>query len=158
MEKHQGNEDAVLILAWLAIGLGLVGWWWWQLGDAGRLAWLSAIRHDGGYGPVPLEILAQLEWLIMNRLGDLEGMAMLFLLAGWVGIMEGNARRQSVTLSGFGLRPLRAGRLLGLLWLVCLAASIIAPVALPYEEVAGALTLLLGIAAFMLARGLRRVQ
>ena len=85
-------------------------------------------------------------------------MAMQFLLAGSVGIMEGNARRQSVTLSGFGLRLLKTGRVLALMWLACLVASIIAPVPLPYEEVAGALTILLGIAAFMLARGLRRVQ
>ena len=158
MEKNKGTEEVSPVLVLLLIGLAGLGYWWWRLGDAGRLEWLTAIGYAGGYGPVPLEILPQLEWLVMGRLGDMEGMVMLFLLAGSMGIMEGNARRQSVTLSGFGLRPLRTGRVLGLLWLACLAASIIAPVALPYEPVAGALTILLGIAAFMLARGLRRVQ
>ena len=158
MEKKKGMEDVSPVLVLLAVGLGGLGYWWWRLGDTGRLEWLSAIGYANGYGPVPLEILAQLEWLVMSRLADMEGMAMLFLLAGSMGIMEGNVRRQSVTLSGFGLRLLKTGRVLALVWLACLVVSIIAPVPLAYEQVAGALTILLGIAAFMLARGLRRVQ
>ena len=158
MEKKKGMEEVSPVLVLLFIGLAGLGYWWWRLGDAGRLEWLSVVGYANGYGPVPVEILAQLEWLVMSRLADMEGMAMLFLLAGSMGIMEGNARRQSVTLSGFGLRLLRGGRVLALMWLACLVASIIAPVPLAYEQVAGALTILLGMAAFMLARGLRRVQ
>ena len=158
MEKKQGMEDVSPVLVLLLIGLAGLGYWWWRLGDAGRLEWLSAVGYADGYGSVPLDMLPQLEWLVMSRLGKLEGMAMQFLLAGSVGILEGTARRQSVTLSGFGLRLLKTGRVLALTWLACLVASIIAPVPLPYEEEAGALTILLGIAAFMLARGLRRVQ
>ena len=256
MEKKQGMEDVSPVLVLLLIGLAGLGYWWWRLGDAGRLEWLSAVGYADGYGSVPLDMLPQLEWLVMSRLGKLEGMAMQFLLAGSVGILEGTARRQSVTLSGFGLRLLKTGRVLALTchpadmarneaWVSvgrdhdtpafavasirhwwrrmgrraypqatallitadaggsngyrcrswkyelqqlanetglhiqvshlppgtskwnkiehgsCLVASIIAPVPLPYEEFhfeAGALTILLGIAAFMLARGLRRVQ
>ena len=115
MEKKKGMEDVSPVLVLLLIGLVALGYWWWRLGDAGRLEWLSVLGHADGYGPVPLDLLAQLEWLVMSRLGELEGMVMQFLLAGSVGIMEGTARRQSVTLSGFGLRLLKTGRVLGLM-------------------------------------------
>ena len=115
MEKKKGMEDVSPVLVLLLIGLVGLGYWWWRLGDAGRLEWLSVLGHADGYGPVPLDLLPQLEWLVMSRLGELEGMVMQFLLAGCVGIMEGNARRQSVTLSGFGLRLLKTGQVLGLM-------------------------------------------
>ena len=60
MEKHRGNEDAGPVLAAVLIVLGLTGYGWWQLGDAGRRAWLNAIRHAEGYSPVPSDILQQL--------------------------------------------------------------------------------------------------
>ena len=146
------------VLVLLVIGAGLLGYGWWSLGENGRLEWLWAVRRGGGYGPVPADMLAQLEWLVMNRLGDLEGMVMLFLLAAAAGSVEGKARREAVVLSGFGLRLLEVGRALGLVWMACLVAVLLAPVPLPYVQVASALTVLLGVATFTLARGLRRVQ
>ena len=159
MEKRKDGEDVGPALGALAIVLGLTGYGWWQLGEAGRLAWLSAIGHAEGYGPVPLDILAQLEWLAMNRLHGMAGMAALLLLAALAGLIEGTARRQAVALSGFGLRPLMAGRVLvpavdgGGLVLYG-----IAPIPLPYAGVAVCLSALLGVAAYKLARGIRRVH
>ena len=158
MEKRKGNEDAGPVLAAVAIVLGLVGYGWWQLGDSGRRAWLSAIRQAEGYGPVPADILPQLEWLAMNRLHGMEGMAALFMLAALAGFIEGNARREAEALSGFGLRPLKTGRVLGLVWTGCLVLYFMAPVPLPYVGVSVLLTALLGAAAYKLARGLRRVH
>lgn len=158
MEKHKGNEDAGPVLAAVAIVLGLAGYGWWKLGDAGRRAWLSAIRRAEGYGPVPADMLPQLEWLATNRLHGVEGMAALLMLGALAGLIEGNARREVVVLSGFGLRPLKTGRVLGLLWTGCLFLYFIAPVPLPYVGVSLLLTALLGAATYKLARGLRRVH
>ena len=156
--KARANEDAGPVLAAALIVLGLVGYGWWRLGDAGRQAWLDAIRHAEGYGPVPLDMLAQLEWLATNRLHGMKGMAALLMLAALAGLIEGNARRETVLLSGFGLRPLKTGRVLGLVWTGCLVIYFIAPVPLPYVGVSVLLVALLGAAAYKLARGLRRVH
>ena len=158
MEKRKGNEDAGPVLAAVLIVLGLAGYGWWQLGDGGRRAWLDAIRHGEGYGPVPDDILPQVEWLAMNRLHGMEGMAALLMLAMLAGVVEGNARREAVALSGFGLRPLKTGRVLGLVWTGCLILYFLAPMALPYVGVSVLLTALIGVAAYKLARGLRRVH
>ena len=158
MERNKGNEDAGPVLAAVLIVLGLVGYGWWQLGEVGRRAWLDAVRRGEGYGQVPADILAQLEWLAMNRLHGVEGMAALLMLAALAGVIEGNARREAVELSGFALRPLKAGRVLGLVWTGCLVLYFFTPVALPYTGAAVVLTALLGAAAYMLARGLRRVH
>ena len=158
MEKRKDGEDAGPALGALAICLGLAGYGWWQLGEAGRLAWLDAIGRAEGYGAVPLDILAQLEWLVVNRLHGMEGMAALLMLAALAGVIEGNARREAEVLSGFGLRPLMTGRVLGLVWTGCLGLYFIAPIPLPYVGVAVLLTALLGAAAYKLARGLRRVH
>ena len=156
--KSRANEDTGPALAGVLIVLGLVGYGWWQLGDSGRRAWLSAIRHAEGYGPVPVDILPQLEWLAMNRLHGMEGMAALLMLAALAGLIEGNARREAEALSGFGLRPLKTGRVLGLVWTGCLVLYFMAPVPLPYVGVSVLLTALLGAAAYKLTRGLRRVH
>ena len=158
MEKRKDGEDAGPALGALAIFLGLTGYGWWQLGEAGRLAWLAAIGDAEGYGPVPLDMLAQLEWLAVNRLHGMEGMAVLLLLAALAGLIEGNARREAEVLSGFGLRPLMTGRVLALLWAGCLVLYFIAPLPLPYVGVSVLLTALLGAAAYKLARGVRRVH
>ena len=158
MESKKGHEDAAAILLIAALGLGGLAWWWWKLGDEGRTALLWPIARGGGYGPVPEDPVEQVGWLVLNRLRDLEGMAAAFLVAGAAGLVEGNAQRQAVVLSGFGLRLLRAGRALLLVWLGALAAFAAAPVPLPYREVGGFLTFLLACGTFTLARGIRRVQ
>lgn len=158
MDKRKDGEDVGPALGALVIFLGLTGYGWWQLGEAGRLAWLAAVGHAEGYGPVPLDILAQLEWLAVNRLHGMKGMAALLLLAALAGLIEGTARRQAVALSGFGLRPLMAGRVLVLLWTGCLVLYGIAPIPLPYVGAAVCLSVLLGVAAYKLARGRQRVQ
>lgn len=158
MESKKGHEDAVGILVVLAIGLGGLAWWWWKQGDDGRLALLAPIAYGGGYGPIPEDLIEQVGWLAMHRLRDLEGMVMAFLVAGVAGVIEGNAKRQTVVLSGFGLRLLRAGRAVLLVWLGGLVAFALAPVALPYREVGGCLVFLLFGGTFTLARGMRRVQ
>lgn len=142
----------------MLIVLGLVGYGWWQLGDGGRRAWLTAVGGAEGYGPVPSDILAQVEWLAMNRMRGVEGMAALLVVTALAGLLEGNCRRESVVLSGFGLRPLKTGRVLGLAWTGCLTIYFIAPVPLPYEWASVLLAALLGAAAYMLARGVRRVH
>ena len=156
--KSRANDDTGPVLAAVLIVLGLVGYGWWKLGDAGRRAWLSAIRHTEGYGPVPADMLPQLEWLAMNRLHGMEGMAALLMLAALAGVIEGNARREAEALSGFGLRPLKTGRVLGLAWTGCLVLYFIGPLPLPYVGVSVLLSALLGAAAYKLARGLRRVH
>ena len=158
MEKRKANEDAGPVLAAVLIIVGLVGYGWWQLGDSGRRGWLNAIRGSEGYGPVPSDILPQLEWLAMNRLDGMEGMAALLMLAALAGLIEGNARREATVLSGFGLRPLKTGRVLGLVWTGCLVLYFVAPVPIPYVGASILLTALLGVAAYKLARGLRRVH
>ena len=152
------NDNNGPALGAVLIVLGLVGYGWWQLGDSGRRAWLDAIRRAEGYGPVPSDIPGQLEWLAMNRLQAVEGMAALLMLALLAGLLEGNARRETVLLSGFGLRPLKTGRVLGLVWTGCLVIYFIVPVPLPYVWASVLLTVLLGAAAYMLARGVRRVH
>ena len=154
----RANDNSGPALGAVLIVLGLVGYGWWQLGDAGRLAWLDNVRRAEGYGPVPADIVAQLEWLAMNRMAGVEGMAALLMLALLAGLLEGNARRETVVLSGFGLRPLKTGRVLGLVWTGCLVIYFIAPVPLPYVWASVLLTVLLGAAAYMLARGVRRVH
>ena len=61
-------------------------------------------------------------------------------------------------LSGFGLRPLKTGRVLGLVWLACLVLCLVAPLPLPYVATAVLLTALLGVAGYKLACGIRRVH
>ena len=159
MEKRKDGEDVGPALGALAIFLGLTGYGWWQLGEAGRLAWLAAVGHAEGYGPVPLDILAQLEWLAVNRLHGTEGMAVLLMLATLAGVIEGNARREAEVLSGFGLRPLMTGRGArpGMDWL---SRSLLHRAASPCPTWGwpSVLTALLGAAAYKLARGLRRVH
>ena len=130
VEQKKDDNEAAAVLGFVVIGLGLLAYGWWRLGDAGRRGWLSAIGQAGGYGPLPADMAAQLEWLVLNRLRDMEGMVMQMALVGLMGVIEGNARRRAVSLSGFGLRFLNAGRVVALTW----------------------------VAGFLLGRGLRRVQ
>ncbi|MDE0205776.1 MAG: hypothetical protein OXP66_07105 [Candidatus Tectomicrobia bacterium] len=155
--KGQGDE-ATAVLGFLVIALGLLAYWWWQLGDAGRLAWLRPVGDVGGHGPPPSGLGAQFEWLLLVRAEDLKGMLMLFVLAVLAGAVEGSAGRQTVALSGFGLRPLKAGRGLALAWLGLVVAAVFAPLPLPYVWTAVFLAALLGAACYLRARGRQRVQ
>ena len=158
MEKKREGDEAAAVLTFLVIMLGLLAYWWWQLGDAGRLSWLGAIGNAGSHGPVPSGLSAQLQWLLAVRAEHLQGMMMLFLLAAPAGFVEGSAGREAAVLSGFGLRMLRAGRGLALAWLGLVVAAVFAPVPLPYVWTAVFLAAMLGTACYLLARGRQRVQ
>ena len=158
MERRHNDEEAAAVMALLVIGFGGLGFWWWQLGDEGRHGWLHGIGRDSGYGRVPADMLEQVEWLLTNRMEDLQGMFLLFVLTSAAGVLEGNARRQAEILGGFGLRRLRAGRVLVLVWLGLTALCLVAPVALPYREVALGLAGVLLLAMYTVGRGLRRVH
>ena len=158
MDNRKQGDEATAVLGFLVITLGLLAYWWWQLGDAGRLAWLRPVGDGGGHGPPPSGMGAQLEWLLMVRSEQLKDMTMLFVLAVLAGAVEGSAGRQAAALSGFGLRPLRAGRGLALAWLGLVVAAVFAPLPLPYVWTAVVLAALLGAACYMLARGRQRVQ
>lgn len=158
MERKKENEDVSAVMALLVLGIGGLGFWWWRLGDEGRRGWLHGIDRESGYGRVPTDMLEQVEWLLMHRLEDLQGMFLLFVLVSAAGVIEGNARRQAVVLSGFGLRRLRAGRVLVLCWLGLTALCVAAPVALPYGWVALVLSAMLLLAMYTVGRGLRRVH
>ena len=158
MEKNREGDEAAATLAFVMIMLGLLAYWWWQLGDTGRLAWLRAVGDSGGHGPAPSRLAPQLEWLLAVRAKDLQGMMMLFVLAGLAGFTEGSAQRQAAALSGFGLRLLKAGRGLALAWLGLVLAAVFAPLPLPYVWTAVSLAALLGAACYLLASGRQRVQ
>ena len=158
MEKNREGDEAAAALAFVVIMLGLLAYWWWQLGDTGRLAWLRAIGDTGGHGPAPSGLAPQLEWLLEVRAKELQGMMMLFVLAGLAGFTEGNTQRQAAALSGFGLRSLKAGRGLALAWLVFVLASVFAPLPLPYVWTAAFKAALLGTACYLLGSGRQRVQ
>ena len=155
---RKGNEEAGAVLALVVLGLGGLGYGWWWLGDAVRGRWLRRIGREAGYGRAPSDAVEQLAWLLTNRLEDLQGLFVLFLVVSAAGLMEGNARRRAVALSGFGLRRLRAGRALLLVWLGMVGSSVAAPVALPYGWVAGGLGAMLLVVMYTVGRGLRRVH
>ena len=158
MEGRKNNEEAGAVMALLALGVGGLGFWWWQLGEDVRTRWLNRIGREGGYGRAPADMLEQVEWLLRNRMEDLQGMFLLFVLMSVAGMLEGNARRQAEMLAGFGLRRLQAGRALVLVWLGLAALFVAAPVALPYREVALGLAAVLLLAMYTVGRGLRRVH
>ena len=158
MERSKNNEEAAAVMALLVLGFGGLGFWWWQLGEEGRHGWLHGIGRESGYGRVPTDMLEQVAWLLTNRMEDLQGMFLLFVLASVAGVLEGNARRQAEMLGGFGLRRLQAGRVLVLVWLCLTALSVAVPVALPYRGVALGLAGVLLLAMSTVGRGLRRVH
>ena len=158
MERKKENEDVSAVMALLVLGFGGLGFWWWAVGEEGRRRWLHWIGRESGYGRVPEDMVEQLEWLLTNRMEDLQGMFLLFVLMSVAGVLEGNARRQAAVLGGFGLRRLRAGRVLFLVWLCLTALCLVAPVALPYREVALGLAGVLLLAMYTVGRGLRRVH
>ena len=158
MESAKNDEDLSPVAALLIMGCGGLGFWWWQLGEEGRRGLLGWVGREGGYGQAPTDMLDQVEWLLMNRMKDLQGMFLMFVLMSVAGVVEGNARRQAEILGGFGLRRLRAGRGLVLVWLCLMALFLAAPVALPYREVTLGLAGVLLLAMYTVSRGLRRVH
>ena len=158
MEKRKDNEEVAAVMALPVLGFGGLGFWWWRLGEETRGSWLHRIGRDAGYGRVPADMVEQLEWLLMHRLEDLQGMFLPFVLVSTAGVIEGNAKRQAVALSGFGLRRLQAGRVLMLGWLGLVALCVAAPVPLPYVGVWLGLSAVLFLAMYTVGRGLRRVH
>ena len=158
--RKTGNDvdPFVAALAFLAIALGCLGFWWWSIGDVARMEWLVRIQKGSGYDPPPREMLAQVEWLAMNRMNDLENMFWLLVLAATAGITQGNARRQAQVLSGFGLRRQHIGRAFLLVFLGLVVLSIAAPVPLPYAVIGAVLPLTLFGAMYNIGRGFRRVH
>ena len=153
-----GGEDLSPVLGLGVLGFGGVAFWWWQLGERARTEWLSGIGRASGYGPLPADMVEQIEWLVTHRMNDLHGMLPLFVLAAAGGVLEGNASRQRQALSGFGHLRLGAGRALLLLWLGLVVASIAAPVALPYGVVGGVLALGIFAAMYTIGGGLQRIH
>ena len=158
MEKRKDREEVPAVMALLVLGFGGLGAWWWRLGEETRRSWLQRIGKEAGYGRAPSDMVEQLEWLVTHRLEDLQGMFLPFVLVSAAGVIEGNAKRQTVALSGFGLRRLQAGRILVLAWLGLAALSVAAPVALPYVGVGLGLSAVLFVAMYTVGRGLRRVH
>ena len=156
--KTKGGEDLSPAVALPIMAFGGLGFWWWQLGHRARMELLGGIGRASDYGPVPQDMVDQIEWLVMNRMNDLHGMFLLFVLTATAGIIEGNARRQAEALSGFGLRRLKFGRALVLVWLGLVVLSVGAPAPLPYRLVGGLLALFLFGAMYNIARGLQRIH
>ena len=155
---QKSGEDLSPVLGLGLMGFGALGFWWWQMGERGRMELLSGVGRAGGYGAVPGDMVEQIEWLLMHRMNDFYGMFLLLVLTATAGMLEGSARRASEVLSGFGLRRLKVGRGMLLAWLLMVVVSIAAPVALPYGVVGAALALLLCGAMYNIARGWRRVH
>ena len=158
--RKTGNDvdPFVAALAFLAIAVGCLGFWWWSIGDVARMAWLTGIERGSGYDPPPRDMLAQVEWLATHRMNDLQNMFVLLILAAVAGAVEGNARRQAEALSGFGLRRLKVGRGFLLVFLGLLMLSVAVPVPLPYGAVGTVLSVGLFLAMYNIARGRRRVH
>ena len=158
--RSTGNDvdPFVAALAFLAIALGCLGFWWWSIGDVARMEWLTRIERGSGYDPPPRDMLAQVEWLITNRMNDLANMFLLLVLAATAGLTQGNARRQAQVLSGFGLRRQHIGRAFLLAFLGLALLSVAAPVPLPYGVVGLVLPLTLFGAMYNISRGWRRVH
>ena len=157
-ERHRSDEDVQGILLFAAVVIGVVGYAWWSLGDAGRLEWLRPVAEGSGYEPPPLGMMEQIEWLMTHRARDLEGMFMVLLVSAAGGFIEGSAKREAALLSGFGLRRRKAGRTLLVLWLLSLLGCAVAPLPIPYVAMTAALAGLLFVAAFTLALGQIRVH
>ena len=153
-----GGEDISAVLGLPILAFGGLGFWWWQLGHRARMEWLSGIGRASGYGPVPKDMVDQIEWLVMHRMNDLYGTFLLFVLAGAAGTLEGNAKRQTEALSGFGLRRLKFGRALLIVWLCLVVLSLGAPVALPFGVVGSVLALSLFAAMYHIGRGFQRIR
>ena len=158
--RKTGNDvdPFVAALAFLAIALGCLGFWWWSIGDVARMAWLTRIERGSGYDPPPRDMMAQVEWLMTNRMNDLTNMFPLLILVAAAGIIQGNARWQAEVLSGFGLRRQNMGRVFLLLFLGLVLLSVAAPVPLPYAAVGVVLPLTLFGAMYNISRGRRRMH
>ena len=156
--RGKGDDDISPVLGLPIMAFGGLGFWWWQLGDRARMEWLNSIGRASGYGPAPKDMVEQIEWLVIHRMDDLYGTFFLLLLTGAAGILEGKARRDTEVLSGFGLRRLKFGRALLIVWLCLVVLSLAAPVALPFGAVGSLLALSLFAAMYHIGRGFQRIR
>ena len=157
--RSKSGDDLSPVLGLPILAFGGMAFWWWQLGHRARTQWLEGIGSASGYGPVPADMVEQIEWLVMHRMNDLYGMFLLFVLTATAGIVEGNARRQAEALSGFGLRRLKFGRALLVVWLgpgPAVDRGTRRPALRPV--IGGLLALSLFAALYNLGRGLQRTR
>ena len=141
---------------------GVLGYWWLQLDEAGRLGVLSRVARAEGpelAGRIPRDNMAlQVWWMARHRGAQLEGMARLFLLCTTLGMAEGSRKRDVTPLSGFGLGLFTLGRVVLAVSVVGLVAYAAVPVVMPFVPVACVLSAALGWASYLLMRGMPRVS
>jgi hypothetical protein len=93
----------LLILQGLALGL-LAGWWYSLPAGVRWAHLLDVMTAEQVLTIPPVNLWAQVEWLYSHRLGQLQGMLGLVLVAGGIGVGEGIVRRKQDLYGGFLLR------------------------------------------------------
>jgi len=133
--------------------LTLIGWWL-NLTPTERLAHLGAVMVGEQVRTVPPEgIGQQVAWLYTHRLGHLQGMVGLGVVALLIGVGEGMARRRQDPLGGFLLTWWTAG-VVGLALLPgAVGGYVLVPWPLPGTWSAGGLALLMALVLYGLTAG-----
>ena len=141
---------------------GVLGYWWVQLDETGRLAVLARVARAEGpelAGRIPRDSMPlQVWWMARHRGAQLEGMARLFLLCTVLGMVEGSRKRDATPLAGFGLGLFTLGRVVLAVSVVGLLAYAVVPVVMPFVAAACVLSAALGWASYLLMRGMPRVS
>jgi hypothetical protein len=145
-------------LGWLVLvsllSLLLVSAWWVSLAPADRVSRLTVVRRaEQGTSPPPMRLMEQPQWLVAHRLGRLQGIACLVLVAGLVGVGEGVARRQRDPLGGYRLLWWKGGVLSGALVITTVTGVLIMPSPVPLLVVAWGLAALTGLCGYALTTG-----
>ena len=144
------------------------GLWWYSLPDDSRREYLVYTRAvDGIEAPVPLALRGdqrwatmgkEAMWLIEHRARRLEGMMLFFLQVFVAVLVEGMVRRRRVPMSGFGLGMFTAGRIIGVCWVFLVAFYMVTPYPVPLFATVAVLGGLLGLAGYVLSRGMPRIH
>lgn len=162
MAVRNDPEQLGPLFVLVVVMAGALGYWWLQLGELQRLAVLENVARAEGprlAGPVPRGGMGlQMWWMAQHRGAQLEGMARLFLLCTVLGMVEGSRRRDATPLSGFGLGMFTLGRVMLAVSVAGVLAYAAVPVAMPFVTVACVLSGTLGLASYLLMRGMPRVS